>query len=195
MWGATGGYGLQVMSVEISIHAPRVGSDERAREIFRLPPVFQSTLPVWGATKSNLLQRANFFDFNPRSPCGERLCAWADKIHHQRFQSTLPVWGATCYQGDRKSGSLISIHAPRVGSDAKFIAHCNLLCDFNPRSPCGERLEDAPAPEGGTVYFNPRSPCGERPLSAVTLPSSRYFNPRSPCGERLFLLNRLPWQH
>ena len=33
----------------------------------------------------------------------------------------------------------ISIHAPRVGSDKKDSVLLHWLCDFNPRSPCGER--------------------------------------------------------
>ena len=57
----------------ISIHAPRVGSD-----IFRFFSsiygiIFQSTLPVWGATLANLVRHSNDI----------------------QFQSTLPVWGAT----------------------------------------------------------------------------------------------------
>ena len=78
----------------ISIHAPRVGSDCR-RAYAELGGVkFQSTLPVWGATR--------------------RICRIFFKIV---FQSTLPVWGATprsLYSGIQCE---ISIHAPRVGSD------------------------------------------------------------------------------
>ena len=78
--------------------------------------------------------------------------------------------------------------------------------DFNPRSPCGERLGQVP-PGSHRVDFNPRSPCGERPYAEAgkdaaevfqsTLSLRRatcfsmaiysqdpYFNPRSPCGER-----------
>ena len=33
--------------------------------------------------------------------------------------------------------------------------------DFNPRSPCGERLPSFETPSA-LMYFNPRSPCGER---------------------------------
>ena len=79
----------------ISIHAPRVGSD------MGRPNIGSKTT-----------------DFNPRSPCGERQTPFAWWITRATFQSTLPVWGATV------SGILtcnlvgISIHAPRVGSDA-----------------------------------------------------------------------------
>ena len=55
---------------------------------------FQSTLPVWGATRHVGISQENY-----------------------SFQSTLPVWGATAAVGkDRRIGK-ISIHAPRVGSD------------------------------------------------------------------------------
>ena len=36
----------------------------------------------------------------------------------QPFQSTLPVWGATYTLEAKKGMYIISIHAPRVGSDA-----------------------------------------------------------------------------
>ena len=65
------------------------------------------------------------------------------------------------------------------------------LCrwNFNPRSPCGERLP-AHAPKPWNDNFNPRSPCGERPgaLHCVHLRIG-HFNPRSPCGERRVVLD------
>ena len=130
----------------ISIHAPRVGSDtsssaarsggrdfnprspcgERLRQLGSLNSwiLFQSTLPVWGATK--LLPGLN------------KLLG---------FQSTLPVWGATVKLflkgvfnlyfnprspcGERRPRASfnqlkrdISIHAPRVGSDPAALVSC-----------------------------------------------------------------------
>ena len=102
---------------------------------------FQSTLPVWGATGAGELCGASLGNFNPRSPCGERPHPDLDFVAiFGRFQSTLPVWGAThcsrrrfshsrhfnprspCgerpQQLDSQAGvAIISIHAPRVGSD------------------------------------------------------------------------------
>ena len=100
----------------ISIHAPRVGRDpcaqcskhrthhfnprapcgarrlekQRARRMGR----FQSTRPVWGATRC----------FARRRDC-------------VLFQSTRPVWGATAATYPRTGILIISIHAPRVGRD------------------------------------------------------------------------------
>ena len=94
--GSDGTYMSVVAVGIISIHAPRVGSDRLWLFVPGGALLFQSTLPVWGATSPDLYRRA----------------VWSEL-----FQSTLPVWGATA--GDAGSGLpvRISIHAPRVGSD------------------------------------------------------------------------------
>ena len=100
MWGATVGVaGHEIGHVLISIHAPRVGSDDVSNIPYEREWQFQSTLPVWGATALRSWREDVHSDFNPRSPCGER-----------------PHSG-----GAQGQGGLISIHAPRVGSDRP---HC-----------------------------------------------------------------------
>ena len=101
--------------------------------------LFQSTLPVWGATRQPSRGGDTNGHFNPRSPCGERLKEMRKKVNKKEFQSTLPVWGATRILKPRRRMSIfqstlpvwgatdplrgfrrrhqISIHAPRVGSD------------------------------------------------------------------------------
>ena len=145
----------------ISIHAPRVGSDNGSTGERNTSGRFQSTLPVWGATELDAVKEQLTKDFNPRSPCGERplpglhpcerrlfqstLPVWGatmdavDTFDNGRFQSTLPVWGAT---QDFRIGQIIciiSIHAPRVGSDEAEAFTPEEMTYFNPRSPCGER--------------------------------------------------------
>ena len=229
------------MSIDISIHAPRVGSDpgrlrkpprrpdfnprspcgERLGNLIRTASgfLFQSTLPVWGATGLHeaVLDGTVISIHAPR--VGSDLPATCDladaviSIHAPRvgsdgrfrsagppgraFQSTLPVWGATGLVIRGAKGEIISIHAPRVGSDYyRYMAQCQ-KCDFNPRSPCGERhcgmtfVFDLPnisihAPRVGSdrrrnpffhqsADFNPRSPCGERlPGAAVQLYISEF---------------------
>ena len=56
-------------------------------------------------------------DFNPRSPCGERPASSTTALSSGRFQSTLPVRGATWVVAAHCRQMLISIHAPRAGSD------------------------------------------------------------------------------
>ena len=55
------------------------------------------------------------------------------------FQSTLPVGGATFLLPNGETFSLISIHAPRGGSDNAHAILLSTAYDFNPRSPWGER--------------------------------------------------------
>ena len=59
--------------VGISIHAPRVGSDQAKMQAKAEQDLFQSTLPVWGATSEGSNAMYDYKHFNPRSPCGERL--------------------------------------------------------------------------------------------------------------------------
>ena len=193
----------------ISIHAPRVGSDLPSSPQRQGRRGFQSTLPVWGAAwtlHSQLCQIVTNFNprspcgerprrrstwylniyFNPRSPCGERHKSPPMQIRHGAFQSTLPVWGATLFLFFFFLRAAISIHAPRVGSDWVKPIDFTPDLNFNPRSPCGERLCRDSTLYSGRAYFNPRSPCGERLRSlSLTHPRSVNFNPRSPCGERL----------
>ena len=78
---------------------------------------FQSTLPVWGATSELLIRILCAIYFNPRSPCGERRQELKKSSRLLQFQSTLPVWGATIQRVNGRCLRIISIHAPRVGSD------------------------------------------------------------------------------
>ncbi len=75
--------------------------------------VFQSTLPVRGATG------------------GVAAVEEGDGI----FQSTLPVRGATVIITSGAAGEIISIHAPREGSDLGGGHGPVSDMDFNPRSP------------------------------------------------------------
>ena len=135
------------------------------------------------------------------------------------FQSTLPVWGATDNEYDQIRRDIISIHAPRVGSDRSVEVLGKGGKHFNPRSPCGERrwLDFPGYPSCAISIHAPRVGSDQRlwkrdphsdrfqstlPVwgaTSLTLPcSSRasYFNPRSPCGERPHFFtpfcNRIP---
>ena len=101
-------------------------------------------------------------NFNPRSPCGERLDFSQGLDARLLFQPTLPVRGATVPSASHPSAGSISTHAPRAGSDVRQIVSGVAWHDFNPRSPCGERRPSGRGGRGGRGNFNPRSPCGER---------------------------------
>ena len=100
-------------SRQISIHAPRTGSD---------------SAPAFAPDAAE--------HFNPRSPHGERP---EDDIEDSRlwvFQSTLPARGATRLLTFWTTSGQISIHAPRTGSDAElaFVAQLGKISIHAPRT-------------------------------------------------------------
>ena len=76
--------------ISISIHAPRAGSDMGVPTGVANLSVFQSTLPVRGATDSRNSTRRPCPDFNPRSPCGERPPRPADSPGRGHFNPRSP---------------------------------------------------------------------------------------------------------
>ena len=146
---------------EISIHAPRAGSDRHRLELLRPHDDFNPRSPHG----ERLYTPHGINDcehFNPRSPHGERPLLDDKELDLVLFQSTLPARGATATPHIRFRRRNISIHAPRTGSDGQRDAAGKREEDFNPRSPHGERRERIRQRGGGTQDFNPRSPHGER---------------------------------
>ena len=139
--GATSKEDKQKMETTISIHAPRAGSDLTGMSDPEKWIRFQSTLPVRGATSFSRAAFAGSCYFNPRSPCGERHFAGLACPHKDRkFQSTLPVRGATVVVVIAVSTELFQSTLPVRGATlTKYILALSLI-NFNPRSPCGERL-------------------------------------------------------
>ena len=128
------------------------------------------------------------------------------RLSSAAFQSTLPVWGATGAAIRMVDNVVISIHAPRVGSDTRTPVRWTRPENFNPRSPCGERplsrqLGDCccefqstlpvwgatigqrlPCPDATISIHAPR--VGSDPVPTMRPTVITNFNPRSPCGER-----------
>ncbi len=147
------------------------------------PVLFQSTLPVGGATpfsSSNFNRPRNF---NPRSPWGERQHLCQSRFPPYVFQSTLPVGGATWMISCRLFFRIYFNPRSPWGERLWVICWGDCIRYFNPRSPWGERplFQFRICTQGN---FNPRSPWGERHWALVILPCMKYFNPRSPWGER-----------
>ena len=145
--------------------------------------------------------------FNPRTPCGVR--PWEDIMERMgyEFQSTHPLRGATS-SASAPAGfppQFQSTH-PLRGATAPDGRCDGATGHFNPRTPCGVRLEATkrhvaeqafqsthPLRGATTFYckrsylwhnFNPRTPCGVRLMSAGLEAVQRNFNPRTPCGVR-----------
>ena len=83
------------VSKHISIHAPLTGSDASASIFDLCFDSFQSTLPLRGATCRGRRNYTFPWNFNPRSPYGERLRLSYLTSKDLLFQSTLPLRGAT----------------------------------------------------------------------------------------------------
>ena len=160
MWGATVLLCDVWLGHRISIHAPCVGGDLHELDTLHHASIFQSTLPVWGATTP---------PFSHSS--------------YAVFQSTLPLWGATTLEVRTCCRVEISIHAPRVGSDHVKVpaAPAGFISIHAPRG--GSDILRVMV-RCLIKDFNPRSPCGERHLSETLHQHHQDFNPRSPCGER-----------
>ena len=107
----SGKYGL-----DISIHAPRGGSDVTTCAPQFIESLFQSTLPAGGATPV----------------CA--LCRWHNAISIHAPRGGSDKGGLAI---DREP--IISIHAPRGGSDGSQGFVRDSSGNFNPRSPRGER--------------------------------------------------------
>ena len=155
-------YDLVTSAWEISIHAPREGSDLSELLPAYSPAYISIHAPREGSDKAarrSVAWRAHFY---PRSPRGERhefaqpgRQGGGISIHAPRegsdgpwtrqgpgwksFLSTLPARGATRPHPCRKGFFRISIHAPREGSDSPLQWVSQNHQNFYPRSPRGER--------------------------------------------------------
>ena len=178
--------------------------------------LFQSTLPAGGATR-RLAPSAVFLHFNPRSPQGERhiysgpYAVWRNfnprspqgerrqfiipHADNGGFQSTLPAGGATFLLFCSLPPLVISIHAPRRGSDLPRILISFVLSRFQSTLPAGGATLLGGILANKQQHFNPRSPQGERQARIRRDHAEVHFNPRSPQGERhkTYITSRLTW--
>ena len=93
-----------------------------------------------GATGRYWAHNMGFDDFNPRSPCGERHHYVNGKSSPNEISTHAPHAGSDEAKPQLLERMSISTHAPHAGSDPVFEKSIHADADFNPRSPCGERL-------------------------------------------------------
>ncbi len=97
----------------ISIHAPRMGSDQQKKRKKRKKERFQSTLPAWGATKHCLIFEKQ-----------------------QIISIHAPRMGSDLFELKSVGGTVdISIHAPRMGSDTVSFSGWWLLLSISIHAP------------------------------------------------------------
>ena len=102
--------------------------------------------------------------FNPRPPCGGRLCYLRESSRRKHFNPRPPCGGRQVMYDDTASHHLISIHVLRVEDDVGVSLRTISFTDFNPRPPCGGRHLVCGLGEL-LMNFNPRPPCGGRQSS------------------------------
>ena len=166
---------------------------------------FQFTHPMWGATREGG-QYSHTFTFQFTHPMWGATRVFKVVNKFGGFQFTHPVWGATRYHQRIQYGTLVSIHAPRVGCDLIMKSIYQNDKRFNSRTPCGVRRDRrAQSSVVGVSIHAPRVGCDI--FSIVTLLSIIWFqfthpvwgatqllfgswlidtsfNSRTPCGVR-----------
>ena len=152
---------LQMLSGDFNPRSP-CGERPWVSVLYSEAGVFQSTLPVRGATAWGRLRKRAIVRFQSTLPVRGATTAVRDTPTIPAFQSTLPVRGATGAAGVRcteqaafqstlpvRGATLYSrVSLPRLifqstlpvrGATVPAICYLSRARNFNPRSPCGER--------------------------------------------------------
>ena len=151
---------------------------------------FQSTRPVWGATRCGLL-RAAAEQVSIHAPRVGRDCPKCHVSQTGNVSIHAPRVGRDLFQLGSVVLVLVSIHAPRVGRDRRCLQSIRTATSFNPRAPCGARLyavlaltmvilfQSTRPVWGATTAAKGDDPRGEfqstRPVWGATIPYPRYI--------------------
>ena len=104
----------------ISIHAPRAGSDINRHCAKRRFVRISIHAPRAGSDVKDYGEAMMQIDFNPRSPCGERRYDWWNGRTIESISIHAPRAGSDLLQPVLILDGVISIHAPRAGSDPNW---------------------------------------------------------------------------
>ena len=121
--GATFGLRHLLRCFAISILAPREGSDVIFRVVVVTAIIISILAPREGSDIPAACCSSTHCYFYPRSPRGERLMIYLILSFFWTFLSSLPARGATSAFCNSSDVSVISILAPREGSDQPFPAY------------------------------------------------------------------------
>ena len=121
--------------------------------------------------------------FNPRSPRGER------PPRQGKVRGIMKYFNPRSPRGERlilprisRRRGMISIHAPRGGSDEQRSALSGSDNSISIHAPRGGSDDDIATVFYVISYFNPRSPRGERLMFNRSPPLSRYISIHAPRG-------------
>ena len=170
--------------MKISTHAPLAGRDTRHIQRLARAFYFNPRAPC-GARPLRTYKYRGRQGFQPTRPLRGATRFACLPFGTAKFQPTRPLRGATESPTCKPEGSLISTHAPLAGRDA--VAEINAVTEvtFQPTRPLrGATFAFFALKVKSPSYFNPRAPCGARLEEAPFRYLHRNFNPRAPCGAR-----------
>ena len=104
-------------AINISIHAPLAGRDQKGGKRIEQAKKISTLAPLAGRDRTNIEKTAAKIIFQP----------------------TRPLRGATTGTEQVKDRFEISTHAPLAGRDNRIYAPSQCVRYFNPRAPCGAR--------------------------------------------------------
>ena len=180
---------------DISIHAPRVGSDNHQLPFSWRSPHFNPRSPCGerhaghthlvhgdtisihaprvGSDAKGRLIEIESADFNPRSPCGERLKRRERREgRHGDFNPRSPCGGRRNESFYAASYRRFQSTLPVWGATRRYAANCN-HSGISIHAPRVGSDHNMVAIHMVDDNFNPRSPCGERPTLFLTFSCSR----------------------
>ena len=161
--------------VQISIHAPREGSDGLPSDYTSAPMRISIHAPREGSDRRQGVRRRLGSYFYPRSPRGERRPGGSYPGLQSSISIHAPREGSDEAAQSATNAAAISIHAPREGSDiiALRLRKINTVISIHaPREGSDQRGAAAGKRHG---YFYPRSPRGERRCSIRSRRSTAPF--------------------
>ena len=143
--------------------------------------VFQSTLPVGGATIVWIMH-FNIMFISIHAPRGGSDGRWVEGPYSpDKFQSTLPVGGATHGHLFHRASEPISIHAPRGGSD-KILRSLRRFNYISIHAPRGGSDKLAPMRPYQSVRFQSTLPVGGATLFKTACSPILAFQSTLPVG-------------
>ena len=176
--GSDGSRGTQRPRVPISIHAPRTGSDAGIAQNGGIP-VISIHAPRTGSDLTPRNWNAHQKNFNPRSPHGERRCWKGTPENRNYFNPRSPHGERLSPRTLKDSPTLFQSTLPARGATrrAGLQPHRVRISIHAPRTG-SDRLSSAT--RSIWANFNPRSPHGERRLKAGRQREMNTFQPTLP---------------
>ena len=172
--------------VTISIHAPREGSDAMKNGRIILAEIISIHAPREGSDQDVLQAGWLLHGISIHAP-REGSDGVEGTVGHNflfDFYPRSPRGERPWYAASAAVQGNISIHAPREGSDLLMVMGRNPSSRFLSTLPARGATVDADLLKHGGRNFYPRSPRGERHLDRRNRCLCIHFYPRSPRGER-----------